>query len=701
MRIRNVVLVAFILLTLIISSCGKQAINPGPEGGAGEDQTGAVDRDDGENVLKEYTPKFLEVPSLKEVYGDYFKIGAAIDYNNIEKYRDILLKHFNSITPGNSMKPESTQPVEGKFLFDHADEVINFAIENGMDIRGHTLVWHSQTPAWFFKDENGDRVSREVALERMREHIFAVMGHYKGKVKEWDVVNEPISDDDSSILRTDSPWYQAIGEDYVKMAFIYAHEADPEAKLFINDYNIVAPGKRERFYNFVKGLLEEGVPIHGIGIQGHWQLDWPSYEDIRYALELFSGLGLEIQITEMDISIYSWNDSAVYSHPPAELMEKQAERYRKLFDLFKEYSDVITKVTIWGVADDDTWLDNFPVPNRKNWPLLFDVNHQPKESFWRIVGQPVLSNIKADTGNFLKPFNSGILSYVLGVPDGVDSVGIKPIANDRSVTVNVEGAEKSGDYYVIPVDGQAPQVKITVSGYGRTNTYELYIHRQKSGMIAGWEFDEGQGSFTSDTTNYAGQTDINSLSWVDGVKGKALRFGGEEGHYIDLGLGDMDLFGSSNFSVSVWVRPEQVGRTGVVLWYGQPSGIDSLLWRISIVPGGAVYFHVQSKIDVELARGSQFVTTDSGIIKPDEWAHVVCVRRGDVLRIYVNGNLEKEQAFGYTVDLGGVNSPLLAGKDKDGRGDDFKGVIDSIRIFNYALSDEEILELYREYNPVN
>jgi hypothetical protein len=490
------------------------------------------------------------------------------------------------------------------------------------------------------------------------------MNHYKGKVKEWDVVNEPISDDDSSILRTDSPWYQAIGEDYVKMAFIYAHEADPEAKLFINDYNIVAPGKRERFYNFIKGLLEEGVPIHGIGIQGHWQLDWPTYEDIRYALELFSSLGLEIQITELDISVYSWNDSAVYSKPPIELLEKQAERYKKLFDIFKEYSNVITKVTLWGVADDDTWLDNFPVPNRKNWPLLFDVNHRPKESFWRIVAEPVLSNIESDTGSFLKPFDRGTLTHILRVADGTESAKIKPVANDRSVTVNVENAEKSGDYYIIPVDGEAPQVKITVSGYGKTNTYELYIHQEKPGMVARWEFDEGEGDFTADSTNYAGKANINSLSWVDGVKGKALKFDGEEGHYIDLGLGDLNLFGDRDFTVSFWVKPEQVNRTGVVLWYGQPSGLDSLLWRISIMPGGAVYFHIQSKIDIEECKGSQFVTTDTGLVSSDEWSHVVCVRKGDVLQIYVNGNLEKEEAFGYTVDLGGFNSPLLAGKDQ-------------------------------------
>lgn len=168
--------------------------------------------------------------------------------------------------------------------------------------------------------------------------------------------------------------------------------------------------------------------------------------------------------------------------------------------------------------------------------------------------------------------------------------------------------------------------------------------------------------------------DINALSWVDGVKGTALKFEGGEGHYIDLGLGDMDLFGDRDFTVSVWVKPEQVGRTGVVLWYGQPSGLDSVLWRISIKPGGAVYFNIQSKIDVEQFKGSQFVTTDAGVIKPDEWAHVVCVCKGDVLQIYVNGNKKSGEAFGYTGDLGGINSPLLAGKDKDDRGDDYRGV---------------------------
>lgn len=470
------------ILVFAIGACSKMDSEPAndtPEDIPYEDNNVISEVGDDLDIRVEYEKRFIDIPSLKERYENYFSIGAAIDYNVIDRYKDIILKHFSSVTPGNSIKPDTTQPAENTFKFDKGDKVVNFGIENGIDVRGHTLVWHNQTPSWFFKDAKGELVSRDVALERMRNHINNVMSHYKGKIKEWDVVNEPISDDDSSILRTDSPWYQVIGEDYVKMAFIYAHEADPDAKLFINDYNIVVPGKRERFYNFVKALLDEGVPIHGIGIQGHWQLDWPSYEDIRYALDLFSSLGVDIQITELDISFYSWGDSTAYKEPPAELLEKQARRYQLLFDIFKDYSNVISKVTLWGVADDDTWLDNFPVPNRKNWPLLFDINHQPKESFWRIVEEPVLSGIEVNGGTMSEPFDFRNLTYVIHVGADVENITIKPIANDPEVDVEVLNGEKNGDYYLVEVDNQLPQAEIVVSGYGKTNTYELYIEKDK------------------------------------------------------------------------------------------------------------------------------------------------------------------------------------------------------------------------------
>lgn len=474
------------ILVFTTSACSQmdlKRVNE-QENGHYQNNNTISDEENNSDMHLKYDEKFIDIPSLKERYKNYFSVGAAIDFNTIDRYKDILLKHFSSITPSNSMKPDATQPMENTFNFDKGDKVMNFGVENDIDVRGHTLIWHNQTPSWFFKDSKGDFVSREVALERMRNHINSVMDHYKGKIKEWDVVNEPISDDDSSILRTDSPWYQVIGEDYVKMAFIYAHEADPDAKLFINDYNIVVPGKRERFYDFVNSLLDEGVPIHGIGIQGHWQLEWPSYEDIRYALDLFSNLGLDIQITELDVSFYSRNDSAVYTEPPAELLEKQARRYQLLFDIFKDYSDVISKVTLWGVADDDTWLDNFPVPNRKNWPLLFDINHHPKEAFWRIVEEPVLSGIETNVGTFSEPFDFKTLTYVMHVGEDVENVLIKPIANDPEVDMEVLNGEKNGDYYVVSVDSQLPQVKIVVSGYGKTNTYELYIEKNKPGMIA-------------------------------------------------------------------------------------------------------------------------------------------------------------------------------------------------------------------------
>lgn len=636
----------------------------------------------------EYEEKYIEIPSLKEVFKDHFIVGAGLEPNALIRYGDKIPYHFDSITPGNSMKPDATQPTEGNFQFGRGDQIVDFALEHDMEIHGHTLVWHSQTPAWFFQ-ENGKPVSRETAIERLRNHIYTVVGKYKGIVKEWDVVNEPIADDGSGLRN--SPWYQAIGKDYIKLAFQFAHEADPDAKLVLNDYNIEVPGKREAFINLVKELLDEGVPIHAIGIQGHWQLGWPSYESIRQSLEMFSKLGLEIQITELDISVYAWGDNSMLPAVTPDLLKRQADRYQTLFNIFKEF-DQIKKVTTWGFADDDTWLDNHPVRGRKDWPMMFDTEQKPKESFWRVVEEPVLSGIEADKGVWAKPFECGLLTYLLRVDEGTDQVRIKPVANDLKVQVTVEGAKKDGQYYVIDVKQGAPQAKIKVTGYGKTNTYEIYVRENKKETIGKWEFNEGEGEQTKDESGYTKDAYVGDVEWVEGIEGKAIRFKGE-GESVDLGLGSLNMFGPNAFSVSLWIRPELLSRTTRVLWYGNSVSSSSILWRVSTLTGGGVQFHVQQPLDNK-NKGSQFVSTETGLVKANEWNHIVCVRDSDTLTIYVNGEKCASQSFGYTVDLSGSTLPLAAGADKDKKGDRYVGAMDSVRIYNYALTDNEVREIY-------
>ncbi|NLM96498.1 MAG: endo-1,4-beta-xylanase [Halanaerobiaceae bacterium] len=325
-----------------------------------------------------------EIPSLAEVYADYFPIGTAVNSSTIKSHQELIEYHFNSLTAENEMKFDHLQPHKGNFTFGRADEIVELARRNNMKVRGHVLVWHSQTPAWVFQ-ENGQRVSREELLERMRTHIRKVVGHFKGDVYAWDVVNEAISDNPNEIYRSDNPWFEIIGEEYIAEAFRAAHEADPDARLFYNDYNAIQPQKRDKIYNMLKKLLDDGVPIHGVGIQGHWDISSFSSLQLMQAIEKYASLGLEVQITELDISVYAWGDNRRLAEPDTEMLQRQSLCYKNVFNICKRYPDVVTGITLWGVADDSTWKDDFPVKNRKDWPLLFDENHQPKEAFWELI----------------------------------------------------------------------------------------------------------------------------------------------------------------------------------------------------------------------------------------------------------------------------------------------------------------------------
>jgi len=327
----------------------------------------------------------VEVPSLTKVYDNYFNIGAAVNLGTIISQQDLLVQQFNSITAENDMKFEELQPVEGQFTFEKADKLAAFAKENGMKIRGHTLVWHNQTPAWVYHNSQGEKVTRDELLQRMKNHITTVMERYKGQIYCWDVVNEAVTDEGLELYRKTN-WLDIIGEDYIEKAFEFAHGADPNALLFYNDYNESNPGKREKIYQLVKSLVDKQVPIHGVGLQAHWNLTNPSLDEIRAAIERYASLGLKLQLTELDVSVFAFEDKRTdLIEPTSEINELQSQRYQQLFELLREYRDVITAVTFWGAADDYTWLNDFPVRGRKNWPFLFDENHQPKEAFWKVI----------------------------------------------------------------------------------------------------------------------------------------------------------------------------------------------------------------------------------------------------------------------------------------------------------------------------
>ena len=293
------------------------------------------------------------------------------------------------MTPENVMKMGPIHPDENRYNWEPADEIVNFAQTNGLKMRGHTLCWHNQTPNWIFKDTEGKEVTKEVLMKRLKDHITEVVTRYKGKVYAWDVVNEAIDDDSTKFLRN-TPWYKICGEEFIGRAFEYAHEADPNAILFYNDYNTERPGKRENIYRLLKQLLDAHVPVQGVGLQGHWSIFAPSEQELRNSIERFSSLGLKVQITELDVSVYSGegrrekriDEKDIFT---PEMEKKQLEQYKMFFKVFRENKNKITGVTFWNITDKHSWLDSFPVKGRKNYPLLFDQNMKPKKAYWEVV----------------------------------------------------------------------------------------------------------------------------------------------------------------------------------------------------------------------------------------------------------------------------------------------------------------------------
>lgn len=333
-----------------------------------------------------------EAKGLKDYYAGYFDVGVAVSPRVLKTDEgDLVVKQFNSMTPENAMKMGPIQPREGQFNWSDGDSIVAFAQRHGLKMRGHTLVWHNQTPRWFFTNAAGDTVSREVLLQRMKDHIFAVAGRYKGKIYAWDVVNEVISDNPREFYRP-SPFFRIIGEDFIEHAFRFAHEADKGALLFYNDYNEISQVKRGKIIQMIRNLRAKGVPIHGVGLQAHWAINEPSYGQLDSTLSEFAQLGLPLHITEIDISVYpkehdarerqaSDNDTSYSAAKEA----AQIEKYHMSFELFRKYRNQIASVTFWNISDRYSWLDNFPVRNRKDHPLLFDRNLQPKKAYWEVV----------------------------------------------------------------------------------------------------------------------------------------------------------------------------------------------------------------------------------------------------------------------------------------------------------------------------
>jgi endo-1,4-beta-xylanase len=344
-----------------------------------------------------------DVTALEDVFRNAFMIGAALNVNHFYERNALdaaLVKtHFNTITAESALKWGPVHPEPDRYFFADADRYVDFGTANGMFIIGHTLVWHSQTPAWVFTDAKGRPISRGKLLHRLRDHIYTVVGRYRGRIKGWEVVNEALNEDGTF---RNSPWFQILGEDYIVRAFQYAQEADPQAELYYSDYTLRKEAKRNSAIRLIEKLRAAGVRVHGVALHAHHQMNWPTPAQEEATIAAFASLGLKVMISELDVDVLPpagqyqgvdiTNNTELQQqlNPyreglPDSVQHALAQRYAELFRVYLERKDAITRVTFWGVSDATSWLNNWPVRGRTNYPLLFDRNRLPKPAFYAVV----------------------------------------------------------------------------------------------------------------------------------------------------------------------------------------------------------------------------------------------------------------------------------------------------------------------------
>ena len=341
--------------------------------------------------------------SLKEVFKNKFLIGAALNVSQSSGKDElgdaIVIREFNTISPENIMKWGSIHPKPESYSFTEADKYVEFGEKNNMFIIGHTLVWHAQTPRWVFEDKDGKPETREMLLKKMKEHIQTVVGHYKGRVKGWDVVNEAL-DEDGSLRK--SQWLKIIGEDFIEKAFQYAHEADPNAELYYNDYSIENEPKLNGVIKIIKDLQSKGIKISAVGIQGHYLLNDPSPSKIENCIQKISSTGIPVQFTELDVNVlptpfnnpgaditlkadYQEKYNPYVSGMPDSVQQKLSKYYQDIFSVFVKQEKNIKRITFWGVTDNNSWLNNWPIRGRTNYPLLFDRQGNKKPAYDAVI----------------------------------------------------------------------------------------------------------------------------------------------------------------------------------------------------------------------------------------------------------------------------------------------------------------------------
>jgi endo-1,4-beta-xylanase len=477
------------------------------------------------------------MPTLKDAYKGYFRIGAALNQAEFEE-RDpvadpIIEAQFNAISPENALKWQSVHPQPGTFNFDSADKYVAFGEKHKMFILGHCLVWHSQTPKWVFEDADGKPLTRDALLERMKEHIHTVVGRYKGRINGWDVVNEALNEDGTM---RQSPWYRIIGDDFIAKAFQFAHEADPNAELYYNDYSLENDAKRKGAVELIRKLKAAGVPITGIGLQGHMKIDTPSAEKESETIEDFAKLGVRVNVSELDVDVLprtTRSNSAdismtaagtAQSNPytaglPEEMQQRLAKRYTDLFKVFLDHHESMGRVTLWGVTDRGSWLNNFPTRGRTNYPLLFDREGKPKPAFSAVIQDAVAYRAAArGQAQLEKPARSTEIELVPSV--------------EKPKGFHVPKEKDYAGYLLVYFKDQTQSAYLAISRGGYTYT----------------DVNDGQPVFEG-----------NQLAEQKGVRDPHITRGPDGAFY--LAMTDLHIFGQrAGFRSTQWERPiEQYG----------------------------------------------------------------------------------------------------------------------------------------------
>ena len=427
---------------------------------------------------------------MKDTYKDYFMIGVAVNQRNISTPEQIALikREFNSITAENDMKPQPTEPRKGEFNWENADKIANFCRENGIKLRGHCLMWHSQVGTWIYQDEKGNLLPKEEFYANMKHHIQAVVNRYKDVVYAWDVVNEAVADSPvrpgQPELRN-SPMYQIAGEEFIYKAFEYAHEADPNALLFYNDYNECDPGKSDRIAGLVSRMKAAGVPVHGIGMQGHYNIYSPSAAEIEAAVEKYAAIVDHIHVTELDIRVNTDQGGALrFNQGQARQVASweqslQQDQYENLFRIMRKHADKVDCVTFWNLSDRDSWL------GANNSPLLFDSNYQPKMAMYNavknfdpaqdkvVIKEDFVPSTKNQPGQLYPMVNSQrYIRYRIDAPKATSVIAGSTVLHKDAdgfwTGTSKTPADEGFHYYHLTIDGGTFNDPGTLNYYGST-----------------------------------------------------------------------------------------------------------------------------------------------------------------------------------------------------------------------------------------